>query len=154
MFMLRGSHTFTRAINFGSLRSIRWELDCKVHLCASISPSSPNWNSLSTIPRESWWNLFSILIFKKRCARCKMDSKWEIIESSEYPNFDICGWQCLTIKLVIDSSSTSELMTEWKKQRPWKKTWYAIIKSFCEDSCHKMFFSFWFYVIDFRLGYW
>ena len=24
----------------------------------------------------------------------------------------ICGWQCLTIKLVIDSSSTSELVTE------------------------------------------
>ena len=153
MFMLRGSHTFTRAINFGSLRSIRWELDCKVHLCASISPSSPNWNSLSTIPRESWWNLFSILIFKKRFASCKMDSKWEIIESSEYPNFDICGWQCLTIKLVIDSSSTSEQMTEWKNKGH-AKNMICHHKCFCEDSCHKMFFSFWFYVIDFRPGYW
>ena len=154
MFMLRGSHTFTRAINFGSLRSIRWELDCKVHLCASISPSSPNWNSLSTIPRESWWNLFSILlIFKKRCARCKIDSKWEIIESSEYPNFDICGWQCLTIKLVIDSSSTSEQMTEWKNKGH-EKTWYAIINVFVKTRVIRCFFSFWFYVIVFRPGYW
>ena len=139
MFMLRGSYTLTRAINFGSLRSIRWELDCKVHLCASISPSSPNWNSLSTIPRESWSNLFSILIFKKDAHAIKwtQNEKKSKVPSTQTLMYLVGNvWQSSWLSTLF------QLMSKWQneKTKAMKKTWYAIINVFVKTRVIRCFF--------------
>ena len=106
--MLRGSHTFTRAINFGSnqVNQVRAGLQSSF-----VRINFSKLAKLEFLVNHFQGNLMKLILYihlqKTRCASWN-NIKWEIID------FNICRWQCLTFKLVIDSPSMSELLTDWK----------------------------------------